>query len=351
MNDHRSSLRQAFYFLELAENAQTQFFGEEHRRRRGRLDADHENLRRALDTFHRQERVGRRAASRGRAMATLVCTRTSCGGTAAPRRMPSPQDGTRKTTAARVSGPPRRRAPRGSRQGDLDAAEGLPSRRGACARQLGDARGRRVRAQRRSGSRDSYTASRLCGAPSFRKAADLFHEAGERRGYAIALLNLGSRRDGPRPPCRVGAVGQRALEIFRELGDVSDRAPLYFGNLGLVALARGTIENAEEHLRESLRLALDECVTERIANALVGLAAVAASRGRVRRSRVATRCRRSHFETTPVMCRSARDRASRAPEASVRVGSGRRPVRRARRRSRDAPLGGRRSDLRLGPRG
>jgi hypothetical protein len=55
---------------------------------------------------------------------------------------------------------------------------------------------------------------------------------------------------------------------------------LILGNLGLIALERGAVERADEHLRESLRLALELRFTERIANALVGLAAVAASRGR-----------------------------------------------------------------------
>jgi tetratricopeptide (TPR) repeat protein len=260
--------------LELAENAQTQFFGDEHAVAAGWLDAEHDNLRTALDTFHRQER----SAEELRLAAALWQHWSARGHPAEARRRLTDalaKDDTSDHPARVVA--LHGAALLASRQGDLDVAEAFASKTRRLAQRLGDARGE-AHALNVAGISSLLRGDPAAAAPSFSKAADLFAEAGERRGYAIALLNLGVVEMDRGRLAESEHFGQRALDIFRELGDLSDQA-LILGNLGLVALERGAVERAEEHLRESLRLALEMRFAERMANALVGLAAVAASRG------------------------------------------------------------------------
>jgi len=267
-------LRHGFYFLELAEHAELQFFGEEHPAAAERLDAEHDNLRAALDAFHRQER----SAEELRLAASLWQHWSARGHPAEARRRLTDalsKDDTRNHPARVVA--LHGVALLASRQGDLDVAEAFASEARRLARRLGDARGE-AHALNAAGISLLLRGDPGAAAPSFNKAADLFEEVGERRGYAIALLNLGVVEMDRGRLAESEQFGLTALGIFRELGDLSDQA-LILGNLGLVALERGAAERAEEHLRESLRFAQEMRFTERMANALVGLAAVAASRG------------------------------------------------------------------------
>jgi tetratricopeptide (TPR) repeat protein len=267
-------LLHGLYFLELAEKAEARFFGEEHAAVVAQLDADHDNLRAALDTFHREERTGEELR-----LAAALWRHWSARGRPAEARQrlvaalaaPDLEDHPARVTALHGA------ALLSSRLGDLDGAEALAHDARRLARRLDDACGE-ADALNTVGIVSLLRGEPAAAAPSFRKAARLFDKAGERRGYAIALLNLGVVEMNRRRWAASERFGREALEIFRELGDVSDQA-LILGNLSLVALERGAVERAEEHLRESLRLALEIRFTERVANALVGLAAVAASRG------------------------------------------------------------------------
>jgi predicted ATPase/DNA-binding SARP family transcriptional activator len=195
-------LRHAFYFLELAESAEAQFFGEEHPVAAGRLDAEHDNLRTALDTFHREKRSAEELR-----LAAALWQHWSARG--------HPAEARRHLTAALAKGDTRNHSARvaalhgaallASRQGDLDASETLASEARRLAQRLGDESGE-AHALNVAGIASLLRGDPAGAAPSFAKAAELFQKAGERRGYANRAAQPRRRRDGPRPPRRRGGI-------------------------------------------------------------------------------------------------------------------------------------------------
>jgi predicted ATPase/DNA-binding SARP family transcriptional activator len=266
--------RHAFYFLDVAERAQGQFFGAEHSSAVERLDADHDNFRAALDALHREKQ----STEELRLAGALWQYWSARGHPSEARR--------RLANALSAQGardhPARVTALHGAallaaRQSDLQTAELLAAETQRLARHLGDVRGE-AQGLNVLGIAAQLRGDLAAAGDRFGRAATLFNQADERRGYAIALLNLGVVELERGRLAASERLGHQALRIFRALGDTSDQA-VTLGNLGLAAVERGAPERAEEYFRESLRLAVAIRFTERIANALVGLAAVAASRG------------------------------------------------------------------------
>jgi predicted ATPase/DNA-binding SARP family transcriptional activator len=271
--------RHALHFLELAERAEAQLFGAEHSTAVERLDADGDNFRAALDTLHQ----GEHSADELRLVGALWYHWSARGHpTEARRRLadalgaPGHRDDPARANALHGA------AVLAARQGDLAIAEQLAFETQRLARELGDARGE-AKGLNVLGVTAQFRGELATAGEHFGRAAKLFRHAGDRRGYAIALLNLGVVELDRGRFAASERFGHRALKIFRDLDDTSDQA-LILGNLGLAAVERRAPERAEEYFRESLRLAVDVRFTERIANALVGLAAIAASRGEYARA-------------------------------------------------------------------
>ena len=267
--------RHAAYVADFVEEAEEHLWGDaEEAAWLARIDADRENLRTALlwarDGGDR-ELLLRLAAGSGRYWFLRGHLTEGRAWLDAALAEPSPDLPGLEAKAARG------RAIVAHFQGDVDEARSSAHRARRLYEQLGDERGLAAALNALGSiaivSGDAATARVHC-----ERAVAIRRRLDDRWGLATALVNLAVVATAEGELERAVELEEEALALFRELGDDEGIASVLC-NLGEALLLTEGRDIAHERFCEALAVARRADLKHLIANALVGIAAVAASRG------------------------------------------------------------------------
>ncbi len=269
----------AAYFLALAERAEPELTGADQAHWLDRLEAEHDNLRAALDWLARVDGglALRLAAALGRFW--YVRGYLSEGLDRIRRGLADASDGDPATLAKAA----RAGSALALLRGELAPAESYAARALELYRAADDDAGV-VRALSNLGA-ILHARGDLAGAVSTLDECIAAAEAvGDGRLTALACNNRGDVALSQGDFAMAADQFARSLELLRAAGDVANVARALY-NLGAVALEQGRTDEAEALLRESLELAERVDDSEDVAWCLIGLAASAARKGRTREAR------------------------------------------------------------------
>ena len=271
----RLERRQAEYFIALAEKAQTFFAGAEQAEWLARLEADHDNLRAAMDWCARTEEV-----ELGLKLGGLLWRFWDVRGhlSEARRRLNAFLElaGDSRVTPAKAKAL-HAAATLAASQGDYPAARSLHERSLAAQRELNDERGIAY-ALNNLGITVWYQGDYASARNYFEESLELKRRVGDLRGVAYSLSNLGAvvRDMGDFAAAR--ALHEESLAILRPLEDKRGTA-LSLEHVGQMAMLQHKFDEAREFLNESLAAQRDLENKVGIASSLVNLGATAIRQG------------------------------------------------------------------------
>jgi predicted ATPase/class 3 adenylate cyclase len=268
------------FFLRLAESVAQDLRGKSQGVWINRLDADHENLRAALQwAIERGGSGDVEAVETGLRLATALnwfwLGRSS---------LREGRERLETLISLAESRPVSRRTFAGAlyalsghawMQGDYAAAAGAAEQALAIGRELGDKR-LIARSLGRLGDVTAETASLEESRSYFEQSLVLQRELGNRPGIASCLNNLGTMAHLQGDNTSARALYQESLAITRELGNESQLAAS-LGNLGNVEFSLGDYPSARSYYSESLRVSKDLGRSYSVAFCLCGLAGVASA--------------------------------------------------------------------------
>jgi non-specific serine/threonine protein kinase len=273
--DGPARTRHRDYFLTLAEQAEPQLGGAEQGLWLSRLDAEHDNLRAALECRLAEEggvELGQRlAGALGRYWE--VRGHWSEGRRVCAGLLLCPEAGERTLARAKMLSVAGRLA---WRQGDLAEAR-VQEESLAIYRELGDKRG--IAASLHSlgtlvRNQGDYTqALSLC-----EESLAIFRELGDKQGIAASLNSLGIVAVDQGDYAQARSLYEESLAIRRELGDKSGIA-VSLNNLGNVARDQGDCAQARSLYEENLAIRRELGEKSGIANSLNNLGNVARDQG------------------------------------------------------------------------
>ncbi len=267
------------WFLDLAERAQPEFRGAEQAAWFNRLEAEHDNLRTALE--YSMERGEVEAALR---LASAVARFWFVRGYSAEGR------GWLEAALNRSSGAPA--AVRASAlnaagnlavlgQSDYTAGRSFFEKSLAMWRALGDRQGI-ARALTNLGLVASDQGEQAAARSLYEESLAILRELGDKWGIALSLNNLGLAAQRQGDPGAQPLLEQ-SLAMMQELGDRQHMA-VALDNLGLVASGGGNYASAGTHFKESLSIRRDLGDKRGIAYSLEGIGGLALAQGLAQRA-------------------------------------------------------------------
>ncbi len=261
--------RHAAFFLQFSERAAVELTGVQTRRWLDRLEAEHDNLRAAL-----QWSIETGEAATGlRLAAALVLFWRTRGYLSEGRRwvasLTARDGGDMRLRAKLLNGA----ADLATRQGEYDGAEHLAAQALGLAEQAGD-RQAMAEAVSQLGvaarDRDDYATA---GA-RYQEALALYRVLGDQYGEARTLHRLGVCAHDQNDFATARLRYDEAITLYRSLGEKLSRTAV-MSDLGLVAYYQGDYTTARVLLEESLALRQDLGDKLGLANGTIGLALVA----------------------------------------------------------------------------
>jgi predicted ATPase/DNA-binding SARP family transcriptional activator len=269
--DAAPKLRHARYFTALAEAAEQGLSGRDQGEWLGRLDAEHDNLRAALDWLA----AGDDAAGELRlavALGRFWYVRGHVGEGLA--RLRHAFERAPASAGAMVAKALRSSSALALIQGDYALARDLVERALALYRSLGDRLGA-ARSLSNLGAILHAQGDLELAASTLDGCLRDCEQLDDARLVALARNNRGDVALSQRDFDTAAAHFEASLDVLRDLGDTSNIARGLY-NLGVVAVEQGRVEAAQELLGEGIALSHELGDNEDVAWCLIGLAAVAA---------------------------------------------------------------------------
>lgn len=261
------------WFASLAEQAEPRLVGAEQTSWLDRLEAEHDNLRRALDW------AVNRDAEKGLDLAAALYTFWFVRGhwTEARRRLAralSATPDTSSTTRAKALGAAGALA---SVQGDHEEARSLVEASLRMRRDLGDQHGVAAALNNLAtliAQQGDFGAAR----PMYEESLALRRELGDRQGVSASLNNLGNIAVELGDYAEARSLYEQSLEIARELGDKSAIVGA-LNNVGSAAAHQGDYAAARARYEESLTIARELGNKRVVSMVLNGLGAISVMQG------------------------------------------------------------------------
>lgn len=265
--------RHAMYFVDFASGLNERFFGSAQARVAEQFDAEHDNIRKALETL---ERLGRHDAELRLAAATWnywwVRGHIGEGRRRLELALASASRSDHSVALAALGGA----ASLADRQHDYDTSKRYASEARDLAHDTGDKR-------REAGALSVlHSAAKARGAfgeaaKLLQQALRLYRSSDDSLGEARTLVNLGNVELLRGRFNEARRYSQDSLELYRRINHIAGlAAPMC--NIALAALSEGNLAEATEHAQESLRIISQPGHLEYVANALDALAAIDAAR-------------------------------------------------------------------------
>jgi non-specific serine/threonine protein kinase len=266
--------RHLFCFLAVAEEAEPQLTGPGQQSWLERLDAEHDNLRAALDWSVESADGGEPGLRLGGAVWRFWSTRGHLGEGRGRFSVLLAHEPDERAAAARA------KALNGAGvlallQSDCPAARTLHEESLTVKRELGDQQGI-ASSLNNLGDVAHYEGDHAAARALYEESLAIWRELGDRRGVAVSLSNLGNAAYGQGVYAAARPLYEESLAIFKELGDRWGIA-YSLNNLGLVAHAEGDYPAALALLKECLQICRELGDPWAIAVSLQGLALVAAA--------------------------------------------------------------------------